>query len=530
MDNSTLATYIGVLAGAIFFIDGWGPSEKGTGFFKSRRFRGLSIIISGSIITPLLDYFNKNDKPLFFLNYVKGCVIGWFFVFTLGLVLYLLWIKTKPFKKGKAFWIGELAYSILDFIYLGISDNPHLDAKRKHEINIYEAESTSELKRLKNVLRELETTPKKLDQETIKKVEYFGKELQSTKTENDYDFEDWFYKGISEYEKKEYEKSIAYMKNSIDKSTDQNELVNALLYIGIAYIDLKLYLKAFNIFTEITTKYSSYSDMDMAYYNKGIVLFELKRYQASLESFEKAIELNKNDGDYWSYKGDVLNELGRHEDASKFYEISIRVYEISISSNPSYSTYWSGKADALFSLKRYEEALISYETAINLDSNDPENWLGKGNALVELKRHQEALEAYDRAINLDSNNSEYWLNKGNLLLELKRYQEALEAYDQALKLDSSNSEGWYFKGYLLQELKRYGEALEAYEEAIRLNLNDIDSIYNIACIYSLLNNKSEALKYLRKAIQLNKSQKEEAKTDVDFDNIKNEDEFKKLIE
>jgi len=54
-------------------------------------------------------------------------------------------------------------------------------------------------------------------------------------------------------------------------------------------------------------------------------------------------------------------------------------------------------------------------------------------------------------------------------------------------------------------------------------------IYNIACIYSRLNNKPKALEYLEKAIKKAEKYKQNARTDIDFDNIKNDDKFKELI-
>ena len=95
-----LSFYIGLLAGAIFFIDAWGPSKEGTPFLQSRRFRGLSIILTGGIITPAIDYIQKDSRAPFFMNYLAGCVWGWFWLFLLGLTLFVLWKLTR--KIGRA--------------------------------------------------------------------------------------------------------------------------------------------------------------------------------------------------------------------------------------------------------------------------------------------------------------------------------------------------------------------------------------------------------------------------------------------
>ncbi len=56
------------------------------------------------------------------------------------------------------------------------------------------------------------------------------------------------------------------------------------------------------------------------------------------------------------------------------------------------------------------------------------------------------------------------------------------------------------------------------------------SYYNKACIESLRNNKAEAFDFLKRAIDLDEEYRNKAKTDKDFNNIREEDEFRLLIE
>ncbi len=370
MDNATLATNIGLLAGTIFFLDGWGPSEENKSFFESRRFRGLAIIISGSIVTPVLDYLMKDEKPVFFVNYVKGCVIGWFFVFLLGLVLYLIWKETKDSSKNIIVGIGEFAYAILDFIYLGISNNPHLDAKRKHDIDMYVAQSDSELIRLKNKLKGSDTTPGDVDDSTRRTLEEYQKQLKANKTENDYDFSDWYYKGATEFEKGEYEKTIAYMKNAMDKPAKPEEYANALLYIGAAYSYLGLNQKSIEVNNEIISKYPSFDLLDRVYYNLGVALTQLALAGVKYnDNLKKALE----------------------------------VYDQSIQLNPNASLAWSNKSYVLYNLGNYKDALTASQKAIDSDAKNPYGWYTKacGEALTDDKTN--ALADLAKAIELNPN-------------------------------------------------------------------------------------------------------------------------------
>lgn len=381
MEDTKIALLIGLMAGSIFFIDGWGPTEKAkpdkdgnTGsdgsIFNSRRFRGLSVLIAGGIITPVLDYVTKNTRPEFFMAYLKGCIYGWFFVLLFGLLLYLFWIITKQQKKETVlFKLGEFAYSILDFIYLGISDNPHLTAKRNSDValaqNIYKLESDYEYKKLEKQLSNIDVKPNEITESTKKIIQQYEEQLKSIKTEADYTFNDWYYKGITEYDKQEYEKVIAYMKNAVEKDRNSINAPDAFIYMGLGYERINLSEKGIEQYDIIIKNYPGYANMYQAHYNKGVILQRLKRHKEALDANEEAIKLNPQYSFAWNNKGVILKSMGQFDDALKAYEEAIRI-------NPDYINAWFNKGDILIELKNNSEAIKAFEEVLKLDPNDAE--------------------------------------------------------------------------------------------------------------------------------------------------------------
>ena len=513
MADSTLAYVIGLLAGSIFFIDGWGPSQEGVSFLESRRFRGLSIIISGGIISPVLDYVTQNQKHEFVLGYLRGCVWGWLFVFLLGLVIYLFWKLTKGEKDKKGFWYkaGEFAYSILDFIYLGISDNPHLKAKRDNDVKlakeIYELESGYEVKQKKKELEELDTfgqeiykvqselrkqdyNPNQIIAATKDKLNKYDQQLKSIKTEADYTFDDWYYKGLAEYDKKEYEKAIVYLKNALEKNIKGDSAADAYLYIGLSYDYLGLYQKGIEQYEKtFNDEFKGYKNLHMAYNNKGADLIDLGNYAEAIRMLDEAIKLKPDFADAWYNKGLGLSKLFRNEDA-------IQAYDEAIKRRPDYS-------DA---------------------------WYNKGISLGDLERHEEAIQAYEEAIKFKPDYTDAWNNKGLGLAKLGRYKEAIQAYDEAIKLSPDNADAWNNKGVSFSDLDRDEEAIQAYKEAIKLRPDYADAWYNMACSFSLQNNKDKMLDNLKKSIELTPELRDSAKIDEDFKNFRNDPDFKKLVQ
>jgi tetratricopeptide (TPR) repeat protein len=118
-----------------------------------------------------------------------------------------------------------------------------------------------------------------------------------------------------------------------------------------------------------------------------------------------------------------------------------------------------------------------------------------------------------------------------VLVKLKRYEEALQSYDQALKLNPDDNQAWHNRGNVLTiNLKRYEEALQSYDKALESNPDDDQAWYNQACIYSQQDNIDLAVKHLAQAIRLNPKDRGMAKTDSDFDNIREKPNFKALID
>ena len=140
-----------------------------------------------------------------------------------------------------------------------------------------------------------------------------------------------------------------------------------------------------------------------------------------------------------------------------------------------------------------------------------------------------ALKALDKAIELKPEDAKAWYNRGIVLAKLERYDEALEAHDKAIELKPDYADARYNKGVTLGALDRKEEALAAYEKAIELKPDYAKAWYNKACVYSLKGDKEKALEILSEAIELDVKYKEMAKTDDDFKNLWDDEDFKRIV-
>ncbi|MEA2032655.1 MAG: tetratricopeptide repeat protein [Euryarchaeota archaeon] len=159
----------------------------------------------------------------------------------------------------------------------------------------------------------------------------------------------------------------------------------------------------------------------------------------------------------------------------------------------------------------------------------PEDYLSRGDDFYQSNEYELALKAYDKAIELKPDFAAAWRDRGAALGKLGRYKEVLKACDKAIELKPDAAVAWYNRGGALGKLGRYEESLKACDKAIELKPDAANAWYNKACAYSLKGDKENALKNLSKAIDLDAEHREKAKSDEDFKNLWDDEDFKRIV-
>ncbi|QLE42510.1 tetratricopeptide repeat protein [Nostoc sp. C052] len=185
----------------------------------------------------------------------------------------------------------------------------------------------------------------------------------------------------------------------------------------------------------------------------------------------------------------------------------------------------------LHSAEEFEAALASFDKAVEIKPDEYYAWNGRGSALEYLERYEDAILSYDKALSIKPDYHEAWNNRGNALLNLGRNKDAILSYDKALSIKPDYHEAWNIRGYALYNLGRFEEAIASYDQALKFQPDLHEAWYNKACSYALQVNIEQALENLQKAINLNHDEyRKMAKTDSDFDAIREDERFQALIE
>lgn len=162
-----------------------------------------------------------------------------------------------------------------------------------------------------------------------------------------------------------------------------------------------------------------------------------------------------------SNRGNVLRDLGRHEEALASYDRALRL-------KPDYAKAFYHRGNTLLNLKRPEDALASYDRALKLKPDYADALYNCGVALQSLKRPEEAVARYDRALQLKPEDAEALNNRGNALLDLRRPAQALISYDRALSFKPDYVDVLHNRGLALLKLKRPEDAVQSYARLLEL--------------------------------------------------------------
>jgi tetratricopeptide (TPR) repeat protein len=185
----------------------------------------------------------------------------------------------------------------------------------------------------------------------------------------------------------------------------------------------------------------------------------------------------------------------------------------------------------LVAAKEYEVAVASYDKSLAIKPDYPEALHNRGIALYKLGKYEQAITSYNQALEIKPDHHQAWNNWGNALYKLGRYEQAIASYNQALKIKLDYHQAWNNRGNALDDLGLDEQAIVSYDKALEIKPDYTSAFYNKACCYALQGNVEQAIENLQQAIKLSPEEyREMAKTDSDFDKIREDEQFQALIQ
>ncbi len=284
------------------------------------------------------------------------------------------------------------------------------------------------------------------------------------------------------------------------------------------------------------------------WFEKGRVLNNAKKYDDAIDAFNKAIEIDPKNADFYFYRGGNYYDMKNFEqailDAGKAIELDPK----------SFSGYGlRGLANR--AMGNYGKAILDFDKIIKSDSNKHYSkaiaaikrviaYVHRGKTYAAMGQSAAAIKDYDKAIELNSNNAEAYLERGIIYLQLGYHkaqkefdaakdkmsdqerdsllermakgdpirlplakssdcQRGIHDLDKAIDLNSTFKSAYMERGSAYINLGEYQQGINDYNRVITIDPQNVGAYLFRANAYSKIGNSKQAVKDYDKAVEIN---------------------------
>jgi tetratricopeptide (TPR) repeat protein len=153
----------------------------------------------------------------------------------------------------------------------------------------------------------------------------------------------------------------------------------------------------------------------------------------------------------------------------------------------------------------------------------------KGAILRKTGNPKESIYYFNKVLETDPDHLDALLNKGHALGKLGKFNDAIVCYDKVLKIEHTNVLALINAGLCYHYLGGYEKAISCYDKILETHPQHANTLYHKACSKALQNKFDESVDLLEQAIKLDLTFRIKARGDLDFDKIRNNENFMKLI-
>ena len=184
------------------------------------------------------------------------------------------------------------------------------------------------------------------------------------------------------------------------------------------------------------------------------------------------------------------------------YADALRLLEKSLSENPHDLDAQLRSSLIYGELKEYPKAIALLKQILAVQPGEVKVRDYLGLVYEESKDYEKALETYKTNVRLQPTYYDGRMHLGFLLYRLKRYPEAIPHLVEAVKLNPKKDEAHLLLGLTYLQSERYQEALLAFREGIRHNPSSPDLYFNLGTAYDKLDQFDEVVNAMETALRL----------------------------
>ena len=306
-----------------------------------------------------------------------------------------------------------------------------------------------------------------------------------------------------------YVLASARERDSADHKRYRSEIENLISFILAEHAGTESATRGVNLqgillnddkeFDAAIDKYQEAIELDpkraAAYNNWGVALHNKDDHDGAIKKYQKAIALNPKNARAHRNWGDALESRGDHDGAIKKYQKAIAL-------NPKDAEAYNNWGDVLDSKGDHDGAIKKYRKATELDPKLSAAYLNWGVALHNKGNHDDAIKKYQKAIALNPKDAEAYNNWGVALHDKDDHDDAIKKYQKAIALNPKDAGAYRNWGDALRSRGDHDDAIKKYQKAIALNPKDAEAYNNWGDTLDSKGNHDDAIEKYRKATEL----------------------------
>lgn len=193
--------------------------------------------------------------------------------------------------------------------------------------------------------------------------------------------------------------------------------------------------------------------------------------------------------------------------ADEDYEAAIEAFTTALELDPENVDAFAGRADSHLALENYEDAIADYTQIINRNPDDVDALSNRGDAYLYIGNTDAALTDLNTALEIQPENPELYITRGWVNYNVDNLEAAESDFTRAVELAPQSSEAHFGRGIIYHELGQSDQALEDFSQVIELDTTEpatrADAYAERAEIFAENEDTDSALGDLNTAIEIN---------------------------
>ncbi|GBB89489.1 hypothetical protein RclHR1_01620001 [Rhizophagus clarus] len=222
---------------------------------------------------------------------------------------------------------------------------------------------------------------------------------------------------------------------------------------------------ALKIFNEIQNTPKKYLCLKYCAY-----LYEMQKdYLNTLSVLDSYLNINNEDSLILCYYGEILNKLGRYNEAIEYFK---RAYDV----DPENVHNLSRRAITYHMLGKYDEALLDLNKALQLNQSCSLAYHYRGLTFYSMKNINKSISDFEKCVQLDSSDMLARMQLLYLNHKLKKSGDIFSEINQIANIDDDESL-LFIRCKIYIELKEYDKTLLDLNRLFELNYDDISFVH-----------------------------------------------------